>query len=112
MWGYSRLSQKELATKAGLNYHKLRAILGEGNGTEIALEDLQKIAAATGVPGAFVDHGFDGLADADDLHQRVSRLENDLEAERADVFQRGLEVAKQLADMRATMSHLQSRRQP
>ncbi|HEU4988774.1 MAG TPA: hypothetical protein VFT41_03245 [Gemmatimonadaceae bacterium] len=78
-WAYSRLTQTALADLTEqihekLNYHRLRAILGDGD-TEVGLEELHAIADACGVPRAFMEHGWQLHAGDDgSLEARVEHL--------------------------------------
>lgn len=70
-WAFSGLDQRDLADRAGLHYDRLRAILAKTNSRDVTLDELQKIADATGVPRAFMENGW-----TDDTTRRLSALED------------------------------------
>ncbi len=80
-WAYSGLDQDELAERAGIKPATLANYLLSTRGGP-GLEQLLKIAEATGVPDAFMRHGFAAIKDLDEpsLEERVEALERQLQA--------------------------------
>lgn len=89
-WAYSRLDQKELAKRSGVDYHQLRALIAPGNKSEVSTDDLWKIADAAGVPRWFMTEGFEG--------ERLAEVENQLRRLEARVNQ----IAKAAVDRSVT----------
>ena len=82
-WAYSLLSQQDLAARCpSVGYHRLRAICGEADETDVELEELYEIAEAAGVPPLFMDEGFERLEDSmlQETLDRVRKLEERLQA--------------------------------
>jgi transcriptional regulator with XRE-family HTH domain len=75
IWAYSGLTQPDLADASGVDYNRLRAILGQSKDTEVSTDELLKLAQAAGIPRAFVLDGWQPLQAGHDQEQRLLDLE-------------------------------------
>ncbi len=86
-WSFSGKSQQQLAQETGLTYGRIRALLATSNTTEVALDELHKIADACGVPRAFMENGFGesaGVVTPADLDALRAELSAQISALRRD----------------------------
>jgi hypothetical protein len=58
-WAYAALDQSDLAAQAGIHKDRFRRLIARSNPDRASIEEMRAIASVTGVPGDFMEHGWD-----------------------------------------------------
>lgn len=73
MWAYSGMGQKDLAARAGIEYNRLRAALGNDlRKSPPSTDELLRLATATGVPREFAIEGWGAITG---VEARIAAIE-------------------------------------